>query len=37
MTPYFYRTKKERADALGTLSFLPLTLDFEIRIYIKEA
>ncbi len=36
MTPYFYRTKKDRADALGALSSLPLTLDFEIRIYIKE-
>lgn len=37
MTPYFYRTKKERAARLGALDALPVTLDFELRVYKKES
>ena len=37
MTPYFYRTKKERAARLGTLDALSVTLDFELRVYKKES
>lgn len=36
MTPYFYRTQKERAARLGTLDALTVTLDFELRVYKKE-
>ena len=36
MTPYYYRTKKERAARLQELSGLSLTLDFEIRIFKKD-
>lgn len=37
MTPYFYRTKKERAERLHTLPKLSVTLDFELRVYKKES
>ncbi len=37
MTPYSYRTKKERAERLTALSGLRTTLDFEIRVYKKES
>lgn len=36
MTPYYYRTKKERAEALLAMDTLETTLDFEVRVYIKE-
>lgn len=36
MTPYFYRTRPQDAARLLALSHLPLTLDFEIRVYKKE-
>lgn len=36
MTPYFYRTKKERAARLHALHTLHVTLDFELRVYKKE-
>ncbi len=36
MTPYYYRTPKERAERLLTLETLKTVLDFEIRVYIKE-
>lgn len=35
MTPYFYRTKREDAARLATLETLPLTLDFDLRVYKK--
>lgn len=37
MTPYFYRTKKERAARLSALDALTVTLDFELRVYKKES
>lgn len=37
MTPYYYRTKKERAARLREIDRLSLTLDFEIRIFRKES
>ena len=36
MTPYFYRTQKERAARLGALDALTVTLNFELRVYKKE-
>ncbi len=36
MTPYFYRTKKERAERLKNMDKLSTLLDFEVRTYIKE-
>ncbi len=36
MTPYFYRTKRESAEKLLSLSSLKTLLDFEIRIYKNE-
>lgn len=37
MTPYFYRTRKERAARLSALKSLPVTLDFALRVYKKES
>ncbi len=36
MTPYYYRTPRERAAQLLMLDALQTVLDFEIRVYIKE-
>ncbi len=36
MTPYYYRTKKDRAERLCALDALQTLLDFEIRVYIKD-
>ena len=35
MTPYYYRTPKERAERLCALETLHTVLDFELRVYIK--
>ena len=35
MTPYVYRTEKDAAARLAVLDELPLTLDFELRVYQK--
>lgn len=35
MTPYFYRTKKERAERLKTMEKLNTLIDFEVRVYKK--
>lgn len=36
MTPYFYKTKKERAEKLRNMEKLNTLLDFEVRVYVKE-
>lgn len=36
MTPYYYRTSKERAERLYALDALKTVLDFEVRVYRKE-
>lgn len=35
MTPYFYRTPRERAEILHTMEILHTLLDFEVRVYTK--
>lgn len=36
MTPYYYRTSRERAERLYALDTLHTLLDFEVRVYAKE-
>lgn len=35
MTPYYYRTPRERAERLFALDSLKTVLDFELRVYVK--
>lgn len=36
MTPYYYRTARDRAERLQTMDTLHTRLDFEVRVYTKE-
>ena len=36
MTPYYYRTSRERAERLCAMEKLHTLFDFEIRVYLKE-
>ncbi len=36
MTPYYYRTSRERAERLYAMDTLRTLLDFEVRVYTKE-